>query len=588
MKRIVLCCDGTWNSPDRESVSNIEKIARSVRTGVVSDGVAQSVFTIGGVGAGGYLVDKVLGGAFGYGLTRHVLDGYRVLALNYDPGDEVYVFGFSRGAYTARSVVGMVASVGLLRPQAVLDNRLRQAGRLYRSRGRAEDDAERTAFRANHCYTEVPITMLGVFDTVGALGVPGLTRRRSRFHDVRLSPSVACARQALAIDDRRRTYEPCLWTAPDGSPDLTSDRVKQVWFPGAHSDVGGGAPHQGLSDITLRWMLDEAEGAASSSTPTGSGHSSAPSPCSRCAARQARSSPRSTSCAGSDRTAVSVATPASSNPSRAAERSTRACGSLPPRSGARPRTTTATGATPATSAGGAVAPATTSEGPSRRSPGRRRTSGASSSSEPAGERSRAEATVVACDAGPMTDTTAQSGPPVPPETLVPPDAHVLGDPGAPVTLVEFGDLECPYCRDAAPVLREVVETSGGQVRLVFRHFPLFEVHPHALTAALAVEAAGAVGAFWPVQEALFAAQPDLGDEVLRRVAVEHGVDGTTAVGSGAQGFGDTVERDYADGLAAGVLGTPTLFVDGVRFRGPITTAAVRAAVDAAAAGTGQS
>ncbi|MDF2807284.1 MAG: hypothetical protein K0S43_2230, partial [Cellulosimicrobium sp.] len=111
MKRLVLCCDGTWNSPVNASVSNIEKIARSVRTGIGPDGVQQMVFSVEGVGAQGYLVDRLLGGAFGYGLTRNVVAGYRHLALNYEPGDEIYVFGFSRGAYTARSVVGMVATV---------------------------------------------------------------------------------------------------------------------------------------------------------------------------------------------------------------------------------------------------------------------------------------------------------------------------------------------------------------------------------------------------------------------------------------------------------------------------------------------
>ncbi|ROS76872.1 DUF2235 domain-containing protein [Cellulomonas sp. PhB143] len=254
MKRLVLCCDGTWNSPVRESVSNVEKIARAVDTGVMPDGVEQVVFTVGGVGAGGYTVDRLLGGAFGYGLTQHVVDGYRVLALNYEPGDEVYVFGFSRGAYTARSIVGMTAAVGLLRPGAVLQNRLRDAERLYRARSDA-NAAERQAFRDEFAYRTLPVAMLGVFDTVGELGVPGVTSRRSRFHDVRLSDDVRCARQALSIDDRRLKFAPCLWEVPDGA---APGRVKQVWFPGAHSDVGGGTQHQALSDVTLRWMLEEA------------------------------------------------------------------------------------------------------------------------------------------------------------------------------------------------------------------------------------------------------------------------------------------------------------------------------------------
>ncbi|MCB7136603.1 DUF2235 domain-containing protein [Cellulosimicrobium marinum] len=254
MKRLVLCCDGTWNSPVNASVSNIEKIARSVVTGIGPDGVQQMVFSVEGVGAQGYLVDQLLGGAFGYGLTRNVVAGYRHLALNYEPDDEIYVFGFSRGAYTARSVVGMVATVGLLTKDALAQDLLCEAERIYRLQDPDRRRDLATAFRAEHCHPAVPVAFLGVFDTVGALGVPGLSRRRSRFHDLRLSADVEQARQALAIDDRRLTYEPCLWEVPADR----ADRVKQVWFPGAHSDVGGGAPCRALSDSALLWMVGEA------------------------------------------------------------------------------------------------------------------------------------------------------------------------------------------------------------------------------------------------------------------------------------------------------------------------------------------
>ena len=254
MKRLVLCCDGTWNSPVNASVSNIEKIARSVRTGIGPDGVQQMVFSVEGVGAQGYLVDRLLGGAFGYGLTRNVVAGYRHLALNYEPGDEIYVFGFSRGAYTARSVVGMVATVGLLTQDSLARDHLCDAERIYRVRDAAQRAEQAAAFRAEHCHDHVPVAFLGVFDTVGALGVPGLSRRRSRFHDLRLSTDVECARQALAIDDRRITFEPCLWDVPVSM----AARVKQVWFPGGHSDVGGGARARALSDTALLWMVGEA------------------------------------------------------------------------------------------------------------------------------------------------------------------------------------------------------------------------------------------------------------------------------------------------------------------------------------------
>lgn len=164
--------------------------------------------------------------------------------------------------------------------------------------------------------------------------------------------------------------------------------------------------------------------------------------------------------------------------------------------------------------------------------------------------------------------------------FVPAGAHVLGDPAAPVTIVEFGDLECPYCRDAAPVLRELVEDSAGRVRLVWRHFPLFEVHPHALTAALAVEAAG--DRFWELHERLFEHQGRLTDADLVAHAAAVGVpDPASVAGEAAQAHADAVRRDYADGIAAGVQGTPTLFVDGVLWRGRIARDRLEKAVEEA-------
>ena len=155
--------------------------------------------------------------------------------------------------------------------------------------------------------------------------------------------------------------------------------------------------------------------------------------------------------------------------------------------------------------------------------------------------------------------------------------HVLGRLDAPVTVVEHGDLECPYCRAAAPVLRALVERSDGRVRLFWKHFPLFEVHPHALTAALAAEAAGAHGLFWEMHDLLFAHQDHLADPDLRDYAVTLGLDPARVAGAGAQVFADVVEADYTDGLAHDVRGTPTLFIDGVRYRGPIELAALVAA-----------
>jgi protein-disulfide isomerase len=164
------------------------------------------------------------------------------------------------------------------------------------------------------------------------------------------------------------------------------------------------------------------------------------------------------------------------------------------------------------------------------------------------------------------------------------DEHVLGDPGAPVTVVEYGDFECPYCAAAAPVLRQLVEESEGRVRLVFRNFPLPDMHPHALTAALAAEAAGAQGAYWPMHHLLFTKQDRLDDRSLKAYAEHLGLDGDLVVGEAAQRFGDKVEADFSAGLDEGVTGTPTLIVDGAPFAGRVELAALRRAVNASGNG----
>ncbi|WP_245160902.1 DsbA family protein [Blastococcus sp. CT_GayMR16] len=162
--------------------------------------------------------------------------------------------------------------------------------------------------------------------------------------------------------------------------------------------------------------------------------------------------------------------------------------------------------------------------------------------------------------------------------------HVLGNRDAAVTLLEYGDYECPYCAAAAPVLRHVVEDSGGEVRLVFRNFPIADRHPYALTAALAAEAAGAQGAFWEMHELLFARQDRLDDAALRAYAEELGLDSDLVVGEAAQIFGDKVEADFAAGLEAGVGGTPTVFIDGRLWSGRVEAGALRRAIGSAANG----
>ncbi len=262
MKRLVVCCDGTWNKPDNNTITNIEKIARTVQSDPRATGeVYQLVYYVSGVGAGSYAADRLLGGAFGFGLFHNVIACYRFLAQNYEPGDEIFIVGFSRGAYTARSVAGMVGRVGLLTKVALVEERLPAAVHMYQGTdlptgafGSSVDE-----FKHDHCHP-AKVTFLGVFDTVGALGVPGFMRHAPRFHDVQLNGQVLCARHALALDETRHKFAPTFWEAPEqpeGSP-TEDERVKQVWFEGAHSDVGGGYRETGLSDTALLWMAREA------------------------------------------------------------------------------------------------------------------------------------------------------------------------------------------------------------------------------------------------------------------------------------------------------------------------------------------
>jgi uncharacterized protein (DUF2235 family) len=273
MKRLVVCCDGTWKAESSSTVSNIIKIAQTIRfdaPGPAGEPIQQWVSYVSGPGARGFLADRLMGGAFGLGLEANLSSAYWHLALNWEPGDEIYIFGFSRGAFTARSLAGLIGRIGILTPEAMIEGKYPDALKIHHQPAPKKtpenpdppDPQEWIDFRAKYCTHPVKINFLGVFDTVGALGVPGLTSLHYKFHDVKLGSNVHCARQALAINERRRAFEPCLWEVPI-EPDVKYprkyERVKQVWFEGVHSDIGGGYEEGGLSDITLRWMVTEAE-----------------------------------------------------------------------------------------------------------------------------------------------------------------------------------------------------------------------------------------------------------------------------------------------------------------------------------------
>jgi uncharacterized protein (DUF2235 family) len=275
-KRLIICCDGTWNSlvgaRDASGLTNVARLYLSVPP-VGADGVRQVVRYVPGVGTGP--LERLRGGVFGFGLSRRVKEAYRFLVDNYEPGDELWFFGFSRGAFTARSAAGFVRKCSILRADQA--ERLAQAYRLYRVRGpRGHPDAEGPrAFRARHSHPGMRIRFIGVWDTVGALGFPVSPWNPLRvlnapwaFHDTTLSSSVDQARHAVAIDERRGPFRPTLWQLSEKSTPM-SQTVHQAWFCGAHSDVGGGVRPRdgeggraaGLSQVAFAWMLREAEGA---------------------------------------------------------------------------------------------------------------------------------------------------------------------------------------------------------------------------------------------------------------------------------------------------------------------------------------
>jgi uncharacterized protein (DUF2235 family) len=289
MKRIAIFCDGTWNRPDAKEPTNVYELYKATRQ-VAMDGKVQLPKYIPGVGTGfgmaGFQAgwDRVRGGAFGIGVTRNIENAYRFLAEQYAPGDEIYIFGFSRGAFTARSLAGMIRASGL--PPNELTHRVGEALRRYRRPDRVtlpdthESHRFRARFSPDYVTSEkesrwrdingfedgalIKIRYLGIWDTVGALGVPGhlrvlaaLLNGGHRFHDLSLSASVEAARHAVALDEKRKLFPPTLW---DNLGDLNREdeagarRYRQEWFPGDHGSVGGGGDIKGLSHIALRWV----------------------------------------------------------------------------------------------------------------------------------------------------------------------------------------------------------------------------------------------------------------------------------------------------------------------------------------------
>jgi uncharacterized protein (DUF2235 family) len=295
MKRLVFCFDGTWDRLDAPSPTNVVLTAQSVSPRA-PDGTVQIIHYDQGVGTARY--QRWTGGLFGAGLLDNIVDAYTFLVFNYEVGDEIHVFGFSRGAFTARSFAGLLRNIGILRRRDA--GRIGEAVLHYEHRGPREDhdsppllkyrldvspevcvdakeDAWRCVNKAGYRSGDSPvfrIRYMGIWDTVGSLGVPdGLAiaawiNRQYQFHDLKLSPMAVSARHAVAIDESRRSFAPTLWNnfeALNASLGFAADDpaapYQQKWFPGVHGSVGGGGDVRGLSDIALDWVISGARAA---------------------------------------------------------------------------------------------------------------------------------------------------------------------------------------------------------------------------------------------------------------------------------------------------------------------------------------
>ncbi|WP_284126657.1 phospholipase effector Tle1 domain-containing protein [Parerythrobacter aestuarii] len=297
-KRLVFCFDGTWNELAVDEPTNVAKIAQMVRP-TARDGRAQIVYYDEGIGTNTNWINRKYQGATGNGLMLKLRDAYRFLTFNYEPGDEIYAFGFSRGAFTARSFVGLVRHAGIL--DVISANQIERAIAIYRSApaGRTnEESPEALDFRLANCRSMcvsdkdrrlrierdpaggyenaamLDIRYVGVWDTVAALGVPAFLpgakaiNDKYGFHDAILTSKIKSARHAVAIDEERLTFRPTLFSRErldelnalarkEHGKDFEEWEVpyQERWFPGVHGAVGGGGANLGLSDGALEWVL---------------------------------------------------------------------------------------------------------------------------------------------------------------------------------------------------------------------------------------------------------------------------------------------------------------------------------------------
>jgi uncharacterized protein (DUF2235 family) len=269
-RNIVVCLDGTGNEVKARGVTNVFKIVELLD---LRDSAKQVVYYDPGVGtfaapsawtAVARKLSRLGGLALGHGLRQNLGEAYAFLMNTWQPGDKVFIFGFSRGAYTARALCGMLYRVGLLRPGG--ENLVPYAIRVYARRpgkdsnlrgpegwDRMDRFADALSVRPKPDSLALPIEFLGVFDTVKATRFLG--RDISWPYTDKL-PNVRVVRHAVSIDEKRRPYEECLIPVP---PPGKAPQVTETWFAGVHSDVGGGFnDHTELGKVTMRWMLEGA------------------------------------------------------------------------------------------------------------------------------------------------------------------------------------------------------------------------------------------------------------------------------------------------------------------------------------------
>ncbi len=272
-RNIVICCDGTGNEIKADS-SNVLKLYR-----LLDKNQQQLVYYDPGIGTIGNLrawqkysqpIKQVFSLATGVGLDRNVLDAYRFLIENYQEDDELFLFGFSRGAYTVRVLAGLIHLMGLLKPYQ--DNLASYTYKAYKQASQEGDFSIAWGFRRTTKPLTVPIKFLGVWDTVSSVLIPRpdllLGIQQQTLPYTKNNPSVEIVRHALAIDERRRMFRANHWGNEqtynpnpfDEGEDKPQD-IKQVWFAGYHSDIGGGHPERrsGAAKYSLRWMLEEAK-----------------------------------------------------------------------------------------------------------------------------------------------------------------------------------------------------------------------------------------------------------------------------------------------------------------------------------------